>query len=70
MEFVEIIRRPVRLVNEVIAGKKTISPATARDIAAALGTSPIFWLNLDAAYQLYRNVDPVSTRIAKQAESR
>ncbi len=70
MEFAEIIGRPVRLVNEIIGGKKSITPTTAREIGAALGTSPILWLNLDAAYQLHRNAGPVPARIAKEARIR
>ena len=37
-EFAEIIGRPTRVVNEIIAGKRSISPETARDLAAGLGT--------------------------------
>lgn len=53
-EFAEIIRRPNKLVNEIIAGKKSVTPETAREFAAALGTSPQYWLNLESAYQLWR----------------
>lgn len=53
-EFAEIIRRPVRLVNEIIMGKKSITTDTARDFSAALGTSPQYWLNLQTAYDLWR----------------
>lgn len=51
-EFAEIIGRSPRFVNEIIAGKRGVTPATAKEIGAALGTSPIFWLRLAAAYQL------------------
>ncbi len=53
-EFAEIIRRQPRVVNEIILGKRAITPETAREIAAALGTSPQLWLNLETAYQLGR----------------
>ena len=46
-EFAEIIGRPLRLVNEIINGKRGITPETAREFAAALGTSAEFWMNLD-----------------------
>ncbi len=68
-EFAQIISRPTRLVNEIIAGKRAITPATAKEIAAALGTSPQFWLNLEAAYQLGKG-EPVSPKIAKAARLR
>ncbi len=53
-EFAEIIGRSTRLVNEIIAGKRGISPETAMDFAAAFGTSAQFWMNLESAYQLYK----------------
>lgn len=68
-EFAEIIRRPARLVNEVIAGKRGISPDTAREFAAALGTSAQFWLNLETAYQLSKT-GPVSEHISREAHLR
>jgi HTH-type transcriptional regulator/antitoxin HigA len=52
-EFAEIIRRPTKVVNEIISGKKAITPDTAREFAAALGTSPHYWMNLESAYQLW-----------------
>ena len=68
-EFAEIIRRPARLVNEIIAGKRGITPETARELAAALGTSPHFWMNLESAYQLSQT-EPPSDVIARDARLR
>ena len=53
-DLAEILGRPIRVVNEIIMGKRRISAETAKGLAAALGTSPEFWLNLEAAYQLWR----------------
>jgi len=70
-EFAGIIRRPAKLVNEIIAGRKTITPETAREFAAALGTSPQFWLNLENAYQLWKTAPPASAHaIALEAKLR
>lgn len=52
VEFAEIIGRPVRLINEIIAGKKSITPETATQFAASLGTSAELWLNLESQLQL------------------
>ncbi len=52
-EFAEIIRRPVKVVNEIILGKKSITPDTAYELPAALGTSPEYWLNLQSYYDLW-----------------
>jgi HTH-type transcriptional regulator/antitoxin HigA len=68
-EFAEIIGRTPRVVNEIIAGKRGISPGTAKVIAAALGTSPQFWMNLDTAYQL-ANEAAVPVRVAREARLR
>ena len=54
IEFSEIIRRPTKTVNEIISGKKSITPETALELAAALSTSPQYWLNLESAYQLWK----------------
>lgn len=68
-DFAEIIGRPHRVVNEIIAGKRAITPATAKEIAAALGTSAELWLNLEGRYQLART--PVEeAAIARRATLR
>jgi HTH-type transcriptional regulator/antitoxin HigA len=69
VEFAEIIGRPVQLVNEIVAGKRGITPETAKELGAALGTSAEFWMNLDAMYQLKKS-RPVSPNIARQAQMR
>lgn len=69
IEFAEILGRPPRVVNEIIAGKRGISPDTAKELAAALGTSAQFWMNLETAYQLWKTA-PASERISKEARLR
>jgi HTH-type transcriptional regulator/antitoxin HigA len=69
-EFAEIIGRSPRFVGELISGEKAITPRAAKELAAALGTSAILWLNLEAAYRLHHSQDPVSTRITRQARLR
>lgn len=68
-EFAEIIGRPTRVVNEIIAARRSISPETAHELAAGLDTSAQYWLNLEAAYQLSR-VPPADERIAREAALR
>lgn len=68
-EFAGIIGRPVRVINEIIAAKRSITPETARELAAALGTSAQYWMNLESAYQLSRT--PVADeRIVRESELR
>lgn len=68
-EFAELIGRPTRLINEIIAAKRSITPETAREIAAGLGTSAQYWLNLESAYQLSHVPEPRET-IAREAALR
>lgn len=51
-ELAEIIGRPVRLINEIIAGKKGITPETAIQLGESLGTGAEVWMNLESQYQL------------------
>ena len=43
---------PVQRVNELIRGKRGVTPQTAWLLAQALNTSPQFWLNLQSEYDL------------------
>ena len=54
-DLAEILGRPARLVNELISGKRGITPETAKGLAKAFGTSAEFWMNLESAYQLHSN---------------
>lgn len=51
-ELAEILGRPPRLVNEIIANKRSITPETAKGLAAAFGSSAQYWMNLESSYQL------------------
>jgi HTH-type transcriptional regulator / antitoxin HigA len=68
-ELAEIIGRPVRLINEIIGAKRAITPDTAHELAAALGTSAQYWMNLETAFQLSKS-SPVADRITKEAALR
>lgn len=54
VEFADILGMSPRLVSEIISARRMITPATAKAIGAALGTSGQVWLNLESAYQLSR----------------
>lgn len=53
-EFAEILGRPVQTISEILNNRKEITPETATEIAAALGTDAEVWLNLQTAYRLYQ----------------
>jgi antitoxin HigA-1 len=43
---------PIQRINEIIKGKRGISPDTAWLLSQAFNTSPDYWLNLQAMYDL------------------
>jgi addiction module HigA family antidote len=43
---------PVQRVNEIVRGKRGVSPNTAWLLSEAFKTSPEFWLNLQATHDL------------------
>ncbi len=52
--FAEVLGKSVRLVNEILMGRRSITPETATVLGQALGTSAELWLNLESTYQLSR----------------
>jgi antitoxin HigA-1 len=53
--FAAHISVPVQRINEIIRGKRGVTPETAWLFSEALGTTPEFWLNLQANYDLVRH---------------
>ncbi len=51
-DLAEILGRPLRTVNEIITGKRGITPETAKGLGEAFGTSAQLWMNLESAYRL------------------
>jgi len=52
VELVAHIAVPVQRVNEIVRGKRGVTPETAWLLPQALGTTPEFWTNLQAAHDL------------------
>ena len=46
---------PLQRVNEICTGKRGITPETAWLFSRAFGTTPEFWINLQATYDLATN---------------
>ena len=46
---------PVQRVNEIVRGKRGITPDTAWKLAQAFETSPAFWIQLQSNHDLARN---------------
>ena len=52
VQFARHLGIPLQRVNEVVRGKRGVTPATAWLFSQALGTTPEFWVNLQMAYDL------------------
>src|SRR5215210_7162657 len=67
-DLARVLGRPLQTVNQIINGRKAITPQTALELSQAFGTSPELWLNLEAAYRLAHarlKVDPAIGRRAR-----
>ena len=68
-DFAQILGKTIKTVNEIVLGKRRITPETARLLGQALGTSARVWVNLESAYQLYtaeRN-SPMTNAVFRKA---
>ena len=57
----------VQRINEIIRGKRGITPATAWLLAQAFGTTPQFWVNLQANHDLASSRPTRSVRKLRKA---
>lgn len=53
-ELAESIHVPYQRVNEIVNGRRGVTPSTALRLAKFLGTSPGFWMNLQLRCDLYQ----------------
>ena len=51
-ELAARLNRPPQVINEIIRGKKAITPDTAIALGKVLGGDPQFWTNLESDYQM------------------
>jgi addiction module HigA family antidote len=52
-ELADKIHVPYQRVNELVNGRRGVSPSTALRLAKFFGVSPDFWLNLQLRWDLY-----------------
>ena len=48
------LRVPPQRIQDIVAGRRGISPETALRLEASLGTPARLWLTMQASYDLYR----------------
>ena len=60
------IRVPPHRVNEIVLGKRSLTPDTALRLARYFGTSERFWLGLQMDYELEEAHRALGERIARE----
>lgn len=66
----QVIKVPRSRVNDIVLGRRAITTDTALRLARYFGTSPEFWLNLQAHYDLEIANRTLRRRIARQISPR
>jgi antitoxin HigA-1 len=62
------LRVPAPRINDVVRGKRAVSPETALRLARYFGTSPLFWMNLQIAYDLRVTTLESGAQIEREVE--
>ena len=57
---------PPRRINEIVHGKRSVTADTALRLARYFGTTPRFWLNLQAQYDLDVETDRLGGRLDRE----
>ena len=57
------INVPARRINEIVQGKRSITPDTALRLSRFFGLSERFWINLQARYNLEIEKDRLKNRL-------
>lgn len=64
------LRVPVTRMSEIVNGRRSITADTALRLARYFGTTPQFWMNLQAAYDLEVAARASAARIARDIRPR
>ncbi len=79
-ELADAIHVPYQRINEVVNGRRGITPSTALRLSRFFGVSAEFWMNLQLRWDLYfahesetdelKNIKPIAPHKISLAESR
>jgi len=64
------LRVPATRINDIVRGRRSITADTALRLARYFGTSPQFWTNIQANYDLEVAQDASGTQIESQVKPR
>jgi addiction module HigA family antidote len=59
-----------RRINEIVLGTRSVTADTALRLARYFGTSPQFWLGLQAEYDLDVTLDALGNRLEREVRPR
>ena len=59
---------PARRINEIVHGKRAITPDTALRLSRFFGMSERFWINLQTRYDLEAEKDRLADRLEAEVE--
>ena len=62
----KVISVPPRRINEIVHGKRAITPDTALRLSRYFGFSERFWINLQTRYDLEMEKDRLQDRLDKE----
>ena len=62
LKFAAHLKIPVQRINEIIRGKRGVTPETAWLLSQSLGTTPEFWFNLQNEYDLVKSKPDTSVK--------
>lgn len=62
------INVPPRRINEIVHGKRAVTPDTALRLSRYFGLSERFWINLQSRYDLEKAKDQVAEKIQAEVQ--
>ena len=63
------LRVPPQRIQEIVSGRRAITPETALRIGRALGAGPRLWLAMQQSYDLWKAEQAHGERIRKEVEA-
>lgn len=64
------LKVPVTRISEIVNGRRSLNADTALRLSRYFGSTPEFWLNLQAAYDLSVTIDAAADRIEREVRPR
>jgi addiction module HigA family antidote len=68
-DLADAIQVPFQRINEIVAGKRGVTPSTALRLAKFFGMSPDFWMNLQVKFDLFsaeKKEEAILSKIRRQ----